>query len=360
MSLNGLVGRISYKSLSPQSLEDWTTSQWSPILGYCPEILYLKKGWLGFICRSPEDASLLLSSFWIIGGSSLMLKRWRLAFSPDSDYFQLRHLWVLLPGLPLHFWNFEACKAIGNSLGKFISLDPVTLTGSSRKMAKILVEMDITAGLPENLQIDWRGRKTLQTLDYLGLPFRCNLCRATGHLRRNCPGKSSHILSEDEELSLNPPEYTEVDPALVSCHSLPDPPSPPLPGQPEPLLSKIFHHCPSLYSSLTADEKDFINRSSLLSSLSPSPPPTAFDPLSPPPTPNHTPVNTLPSTTDFSHRPVPSPPINPQTSQIPCLLTTNLPAHTLPPAVPSILTSSPSLHLFFQIPFPFFPAWGSQ
>jgi len=104
-----------------------------------------------------------------------MLKRWRLAFNPDSDYFQLRHLWVLLPGLPLHLWNSEAFKAIGNSLGKFITFDPVSLTGSSRKMGKVLVEMDLSARLPEKLEIDWRGRKTLQTLDYLGLPFRCNL-----------------------------------------------------------------------------------------------------------------------------------------------------------------------------------------
>lgn len=75
MSLNALVGRFSYKSMSPQPLEDWIKSHWSPILGYCPEILYLKKGWFGFLCRSPKDASRLLSTFRVIGGSSLMLKR---------------------------------------------------------------------------------------------------------------------------------------------------------------------------------------------------------------------------------------------------------------------------------------------
>ena len=42
-----------------------------------------------------------------------MLKRWRLAFNPDTDYFQFRHLWVLLPGLPLHFWTKEVIRAIG-------------------------------------------------------------------------------------------------------------------------------------------------------------------------------------------------------------------------------------------------------
>jgi len=45
-----------------------------------------------------------------------------------------------------------------------------------RKMDRVLVEMDIFCGLSETLEIEWRGRKITQPLDYLGLPFRCNLC----------------------------------------------------------------------------------------------------------------------------------------------------------------------------------------
>jgi hypothetical protein len=89
MSTSALVGRVSYKSLSSQPLEEWIKLSWLPLLGYSPEVLFLKKGWLCFICKTPDDASLLLSSFWTYGGSSIMLKRWRLAFNPDSDYFQL-------------------------------------------------------------------------------------------------------------------------------------------------------------------------------------------------------------------------------------------------------------------------------
>jgi hypothetical protein len=42
----------------------------------------------------------------------MMLKWWRISFDPAQDYFQYRHLWVLLPGLPLNFWNVESSDAI--------------------------------------------------------------------------------------------------------------------------------------------------------------------------------------------------------------------------------------------------------
>jgi hypothetical protein len=239
MSSNALVGRVSYKSLSKQPLEDWIKLMWVPILGYSPKVLYLKKGWLCFICKTPEDASLLLSSFWTFGGSSIMLKRWRLAFNPDTDFFQLRHLWVLLLGLPLHLWNEEALRAIGNALGKFITLDSQSLNIPLRKMGRVLVEMDITSGLPEKLEIEWRGRTHLQILDYLGLPFRCNLCHETGSLRRTCPGKSSIYSSKEADLHLNPPDYMEADPSLSYLDPSPDPPSFPLTGQAESPIQKL-------------------------------------------------------------------------------------------------------------------------
>jgi hypothetical protein len=35
----------------------------------------------------------------------------------------------------------------------------------------------------------------IQRLDYLGVPFRCSICRSTAHLRRDCKG---FVETEDE------------------------------------------------------------------------------------------------------------------------------------------------------------------
>jgi hypothetical protein len=200
MALCGLVGRVSYHYLPQEPLQAWMEKTWSPILGYSSEVIFLAKGWLGFICRSPEDTVILLATRWLFGASSIMLKRWRVSFDPDTDYFPQRHLWVLLPGLPLHFWNEGALRAIGDALGTFISLDFVALKAPYRKVGKVLVELDIHGGFPEAIDIEWRGRRKKQRLDYMGIPFRCNRCHCTGHLRRDCKGLEV-VEEPDEELA---------------------------------------------------------------------------------------------------------------------------------------------------------------
>jgi hypothetical protein len=60
------------------------------------------------------------------------------------------------------------------------------------------VEIDIHLGLLESLEIYWRGHTVTQRLDYLGIPFRCSICRRTGHLRRDCTGE---LEAEESEAS---------------------------------------------------------------------------------------------------------------------------------------------------------------
>jgi hypothetical protein len=105
LALCGLVGRLSYCNLCKVSLPVWVEQTWFPLLGYAPEVLFLTKGWFGFIFKSSDDLTQLLGKRWVIGGNNLMLKRWRVTFDPTTEYFQFLHLWVLLPGLPLQLWN---------------------------------------------------------------------------------------------------------------------------------------------------------------------------------------------------------------------------------------------------------------
>jgi hypothetical protein len=62
LSLCGLVGRISYRTLCKCSLPDWITGAWLPLLGYVPEIISLSHGWFGLLFNSPEDSQCILDS----------------------------------------------------------------------------------------------------------------------------------------------------------------------------------------------------------------------------------------------------------------------------------------------------------
>jgi hypothetical protein len=203
LSLYPLVGRLSYKYLCQTDLSKWVNNNWKPILTYTSKITYLTQGWLFFSFKSPEDSTSILEQLWTIDDDSLMLKQWRISFDPLQDYFRLRHFWVLLPGLPLHLWNQKALEAIGNSLDRFICVDLQVLTASEKKVARVMVEIDIHDGLLECIDIDWRGKLYQQSLDYLGIPFRCTLYRKTRHLRNFCLGCFAEDRFEETMLDLS-------------------------------------------------------------------------------------------------------------------------------------------------------------
>ena len=86
-------------------------------------------------------------------------------------------------GLPFPLWNRSLLEGIGNTIGRFVVVEDDFMNVYDKRIAQILVEMDITKGLPAEVEILCRDHLFAQRLDYLGIPFRCNICRYIGHLR---------------------------------------------------------------------------------------------------------------------------------------------------------------------------------
>ena len=53
--------------------------------------------------------------------------------------------------------------------------------------ARICVEVDLKAGLPEAIKLTVGKWSHFQKLDYEQLPFKCRGCHEYGHFIRNCP-----------------------------------------------------------------------------------------------------------------------------------------------------------------------------
>ena len=86
----------------------------------------------------------------------------------------------------MHCWNSKSLRAIGNALGKYID------TASPKDQyscARICVEVDLEAGLPEAIKLTVGNWAHFQKLDYEQLPFKCRGCHEYGHFARNCPKK---------------------------------------------------------------------------------------------------------------------------------------------------------------------------
>ena len=122
---------------------------------------------------------------WVVDSCSLMFKCWRVGFDPRKDYFQCRHLWVLLPELPLQLRNQKALEAIMNDLHKFIKVDDSLLKAPDRRICKVLFEIDIHVGLLESLRsnggVTWwlRGSITLVFLSGASTVEVRDTCRET-------------------------------------------------------------------------------------------------------------------------------------------------------------------------------------
>ena len=131
----------------------WATETWKPIFNYTPTISLLARGWIVIVFLEEAHALTVLNSFWRIQKGSLVLDCWHVHFNPLRERVKKRHLWVLLPGLPLPLWNREIMEGIGNTIGRFVAVEDDFLHTFDKRMAKILVEMDLISGLPAEIEI---------------------------------------------------------------------------------------------------------------------------------------------------------------------------------------------------------------
>ena len=164
LALCALVGHFTYWKMWKMDLECCMEESWAHLLGYVPVIKSLSSRWHCFIFKSTKDLEIILEGFWQCGSKSLMLRRWHVGFNAGKDYFVKRHIWVMLPGLPLHFWNPIALRNIGNQLGVFHRVEESLFEQEERSVAKLYVEIDTSKGIFESLDIKWHLTELITNL----------------------------------------------------------------------------------------------------------------------------------------------------------------------------------------------------
>ena len=60
---------------------------------------------------------------------------------------------MLLPGFPLELWTQNVLEGLANSVGKFIRVDKNSLHSMDKKVARVMVELDIAQGLLVEIEV---------------------------------------------------------------------------------------------------------------------------------------------------------------------------------------------------------------
>jgi len=192
----GLIGQFSGLWPSPKTTEKWVQNSWRPLIKNGVTSYPVGKGFFLFEFSTKEDKDLIFRNGpYFMGPQGLYLNQWTPDFDPAVDIPKAVPVWVRLPNLPIHCWNPDSLQAIGNGLGRYIdSADPKGIYSCAR----ICVEVDLEAGLPEAIKLTIKGWHHYQQLDYEQLPFKCRHCHEYGHFQRYCP-KVQEIPKEKEK-----------------------------------------------------------------------------------------------------------------------------------------------------------------
>lgn len=146
------------------------------------ELTDLEEGF--FIVRfySREDyLHVLEGGPWVILGHYLTVMRWRPLFRPSANCIKSTLVWVQFPVLP-ELLDEEILSSMGDRVGRTVKVDPLSLTGSQSKFARVCVEVNLGAPLIPSLTLF----DMPQRVEYEGLHLICFQCGKYSHRGEDC------------------------------------------------------------------------------------------------------------------------------------------------------------------------------
>ena len=148
----------------PKTTKQWVNRNWAPLIKQSVKSYFLGRGFFLFEFSSKEDKDLIFQNGpYFMGPQGLYLNKWTPDFDPAVDVPTAVLVWVRLPNLPVHCWNWDSLKRIGNALGKFIDREN---NKDQYDYARICVEVDLEVGILEAIKTNVGSCSHVQILDY--------------------------------------------------------------------------------------------------------------------------------------------------------------------------------------------------
>jgi hypothetical protein len=210
---SSLIMYVLGGELSVNAVKQFMIRNWSFVK--LPDMFYNEEGYfiLRFHSFNDKDA-VLMQGPYTIRNMHMLLRDWKPDFSLKRDLLRTLPIWVKLPQLPLYLWGVKSLSKIGSALGNPLVTDEWSAHKLRVSYARMLIEMDVTQELPQNITIrDNEGNKLTQLVEYEWKPLSCDKCQKIGHKCEQIPPKQANKLWKPK------PPSTQV--KTVSTPSIP-------------------------------------------------------------------------------------------------------------------------------------------
>ncbi|CAJ2641905.1 unnamed protein product [Trifolium pratense] len=189
---SSLIMYVLGGDLSMNAVKQFMIKTWNFVK--LPDMFYNEEGY--FILRFhsfKEKDVVLMQGPYTIRNMPMLLRDWKPDFNLKRDMLRTIPIWIKLPQLPLHLWGVKSLSKISSAIGNPLVTDECTAHKFRVSYARILVEMDITQKLPQDITIkDSEGNKLKQVVEYEWKPLFCDKCQKMGHICEKDPPKKLH------------------------------------------------------------------------------------------------------------------------------------------------------------------------
>lgn len=108
----------------------------------------------------------LTGGSWFWGSAGLFLTPWFPDYDSSTTVITNLPIWVRPPNLSTHLWHFSVFLGIGDTLGRYLATDTSRREKGLYTYGRLCVEIDISKGLPDQINLKIGDFHWTQTLDY--------------------------------------------------------------------------------------------------------------------------------------------------------------------------------------------------
>lgn len=150
----------------------------------------------------------------------MRLSQWSPGFNPNNQKQTHSQVWLRILDLPLEYWRPKILFEIAGGTGTPLSLDEATKNKVFEHYARILVDLDLSCNLPNEILVERNDYASMYRLFMKKCPFFCDYCKLIGHNMEKCKRKTM----ENREVAnhAHPPQQSLVVyvPKQLAVHSV--------------------------------------------------------------------------------------------------------------------------------------------